>query len=711
MAQVPVTKTKVAPTSRASTKPKKTAESPSALQAALKRKLDESALDAQDAALLKLRPTTGVEAGAAGLKFALSGFQIPYFTLAGDATKFFRYRYLEDTRSGFGKMSGEKPTRYVQPSGTAPELYMPPYIDWKHYIDDPENRIVFTEGELKAACATKHGVPTIGLGGVWSFKSKSFRKTILDTFKQLKLKGRHVVICFDSDAAINPDIKRAEQAFAKELVALGAEVYIARIPYDDPLMGKKTGVDDYIVAHGIEAFEAHVLQGAENFGLCEELYKLNEEIVLVESPGFIHRLRDGVSMGHADFKNLHYAHRNFVDYSDPEKPKQKNAADAWLKWPQRATVKCLCYEPGHSSITEDGRLNAWKGWGVEPCKGDVQRWHQLVKHIFNGDKRVIKWFEQWAAWPLQNPGAKVRSAVVVWGRATGTGKSLLGYTLGRIYGENFNEISDQDLDPNKGFNSWAVNKQFVLADDITGHNNRKLANKLKVMVTRETLEVNLKYVREYTVRDCIQYYFTSNDPDAFYLDETDRRFLIHEVLGTKLADTFYRAYDTWYKSAEGTAALFHYLLHEVDCSDFNPMAEPPMTEAKHEMIRATRTDIEDWIMNVRDNPDAYLKLGGDLYTAEELLALYDPAGVKNSNAVLMGRKLAVCCVTRLRSSTGVSQVRSETRGGKMVRLYALKNADKWVNSELQEAVAHYDAHRRMLPEVVEARAKGRKPKY
>jgi hypothetical protein len=256
-----------------------------------------------------------------------------------------------------------------------------------------------------------------------------------------------------------------------------------------------------------------------------------------------------------------------------------------------------------------------------------------------------------------------------------------------------------------------VNKQFVLADDITGHNNRKLANKLKVMVTRETLEVNLKYVREYTVRDCIQYYFTSNDPDAFYLDETDRRFLIHEVLGHKLADTFYRAYDTWYKSQEGTAALFHYLLHEVDCSDFNPMAEPPMTEAKHEMIRATRTDIEDWIMNVRDNPDAYLKLGGDLYTAEELLALYDPAGVKNSNAVLMGRKLAVCCVTRLRSSTGVSQVRSETRGGKMVRLYALKNADKWVNSELQEAVAHYDAHRRMLPEVVEARAKGRKPKY
>lgn len=675
---------------------------PRALQTALTTKLAESDLNATDAALLKMTPCSGAKAKELGLKFAAAGFQIPYFTLDGKPTSFYRFRYLEDTRKGFERLSGEKPTRYVQPAKTSPEAYLPPYVDWLEYLADKDNELVITEGEIKAACACKHAVPTIGLGGVWSFKSKNFHKAILDIFNHLNLKDRRLIICFDSDAAINPDIKRAEQCFAKELLQLGADVYIARIPMNGN--GSKVGLDDYIVAHGAQALQTQVLAAAESFELCERLYELNEEVLVVQNPGFVYRPTDDVAMTASDFKTLQYAHWQYIDYSDPDKPKKVGAASAWLEWNHRATVKRLTFAPGEPHITKDLCLNVWKGWGAEPQKGDVKPWLTLLGHLFGADKDSRKWFEQWLAYPLQHPGTKLRNAVVMWGRKTGTGKSLVGYTIGKIYGASFAEISDEELEP-KTFNHWAVHKQFVMADDITGQSNRKLANRLKVMITRERLEVSLKYVKEYYIRDCINYYFTSNDPDAFYLDDNDRRYFVHEVQAGRLPAEFYSAYDVWKDSKEGIAALMHHLL-TVDLTGFNPFAEPPVTRGKREMIKLVKTDLENWLDEVKQEPDAYIKLPGDLVTPEELITLYNPFNEKKDISInLMARKLAVAGVPRLHIRDSKSgQVRSNVKG-KLVRLYAVRNVEKWQGGiACHVARQHYDDSRAMLKEEP-------KPKY
>lgn len=675
----------------------------SALQAALTAKLAESDLNATDAVLLKLQPCDGTKAGELGLKFATAGFQIPYFTLDGKKTGFYRFRYLEDTRHGFEKLSGEKPTRYVQPAKTSPEAYLPPYLDWIEYLTDVNNELVITEGELKAACACKHGVPTIGLGGVWSFKSKNFHKSILDIFKHLKLANRRLLICFDSDAAINPDIKRAEQCFAKELLELGANVHIARIPMNGD--GAKVGLDDYIVAHGVKELRAQVLEGAESFALCERLYELNEEVLVVQNPGFVYRPHDDVAMTATDFKSLQYAHWRYVDYSDPEKPKKVGAASAWLEWNHRATVKRITFAPGEPQITKDLCLNVWKGWGATPEKGDVTPWNALLAHLFGADKESRKWFEQWLAYPIQYPGTKLRNAVAMWGRQTGTGKSLVGYTIGKIYGESFAEISDEELEP-KTFNSWAVHKQFVLADDITGQSNRKLANRLKVMITRERLEVSLKYVKEYYIRDCINYYFTSNDPDAFYLDDNDRRYFVHEVQAGRLSAEFYATYDLWKDSKAGIAALMHHML-TLDLTGFNPFAEPPMTASKKEMIKLVKTDLENWLDELKQDPDAHLKLPGDLVTPEELIMMYNPFNDKKDISInLMARKLAVAGIPRVTLKDSKSgQVRSMVKN-KLVRLYVARNADKWAGGATCNAAReHYDNSRAMVKE------EPKKPKF
>ena len=67
---------------------------------------------------------------------------------------------------------------------------------------------------------------------------------------------------------------------------------------------------------------------------------------------------------------------------------------------------------------------SWPGWGVEPCKGDVTLWRELLDFLFHGaDAAHREWFERWCAYPIQHPGAKMKSTLVIHG-PQGTGKNM-----------------------------------------------------------------------------------------------------------------------------------------------------------------------------------------------------------------------------------------------------------------------------------------------
>src|SRR5882672_3529841 len=182
-------------------------------------KLAGSALDESDARMMKLEPCTRAGARRRGLPSLTECFVIPYFDLKGRETKFYRARFMADTRRGFDKLAGRKALRYGQPPDTITEAYLPPIgMNWAAIAPDGEVPLVVTEGELKAACGVKHGYPTIGLGGVWSFMSKRHDIDLLPIFKEFAWEDRIVYICFDSDAATNPDVLAAERKLAERLL-------------------------------------------------------------------------------------------------------------------------------------------------------------------------------------------------------------------------------------------------------------------------------------------------------------------------------------------------------------------------------------------------------------------------------------------------------------------------------------------------------------
>ena len=614
---------------------------------------------------------------------------------------FSRYRYLKMS-TDIQSLAGGKPQRYVQAPDSGVCAYFPSNIDWTDVLSNPTKSLNITEGELKAAKACKEGFPTIGLGGVYNWKSKKYGISFLEDLARVNWVKRIVRIIFDSDFQINPNVCKAANELAEELYQHGAIVCFVTLP--DVVQGGKTGLDDFLVhAEGIDPLGTLFSEASQSLTLSRPMWEMNKEVVYIHDPGIVIVQGTGQKINPAHFKTHAYADRQHAELhlkaDGSVSLKKAPLADRWIEWPMRYQLGKLSYAPGKSQeilgdTMQSSSWNAWPGWGCAPKKGDASLFFQLLKHLFAGaDPEDLRWFIQWLAYPLQHPGAKLLTFAAIHGNEQGTGKSLIAYTMREIYGKNFSEITQEAL--NGSFTGWAANKNFVLVDDVTGHDSKELYDKLKSMATRKEIPINLKYVPEYSIRDCLNFVFTSNRPDAFYLEDKDRRFFVHRVTVGPLESEFYARYDAAIeakldeneKRRSFASAVFHALL-QVDLSDFNPNAPARMTQAKALMTESVKTDLELWVAALRDDAESVLRHGnvrieGDMFTNAELLSIYE---ITHANSKVTQRSLGVALV-----SSGIPTFRNKqpimtTKGNG--RYYVVRNHEKWLNAATHAAIAH-----------------------
>jgi len=690
-----------------STASKPTSKKTSAYPELVSLKLQSSGLTDADGHRAGMRALTPAETTACDPAFdPVESLCIPYhdprhtdLTPLSDwpcGKQFYRLRYL-GLPAEFTSLTTEKKTKYVQPAHTRPVAYYPPHDSWPEWLANVDQPLLLTEGELKAIKATKEGFPTIGLGGVQSWRAMKHGIEWIDSLQLVTWLRRNIYICFDSDLTENPNVAVAANQLGQQLEQLGAYPHLIAMPPGAD--GSKQGLDDFLTAFEAQGATQlrHLLHQAMPLRMTNTLFTYNARYAYVKSPGLIVEIQTrrkydpAPFTAHVESKCEHLT--NEVTTDGEVVTKRVSAAQTWIKWPLRHDVDEMTYQPGCEQFIEgDGRrtYNLWPGWGVLPKKGPVDMFLTLVDHLFSTAEPAAKqWFLQWCAYPLQNPGIKLFSSVVIHGRRHGTGKSLIGYTLGRIYGKNFTEINQADL--HGSFNEWAEGRQFVLGDDVTGSNKRQEGDVLKKLITQRELRVNAKYMPSYIVPDCINYYFTSNHPDAFFLEDDDRRFFIHEIEVDPLDEAFYAEYDLWLDGG-GSAAVFEYLL-KLSVDSFNPAAPAYRTQAKERMIADGQSDLGAWVRQLLEFPDHVLHFGGvalrsDCFTSKELLALYDPSGRTQTTANGLSRELR---------RAGAAMV----HGGKVVvlpsgsagRYYAIRKKAVWMTAPLNQILKHLsEAH-------------------
>jgi hypothetical protein len=153
-----------------------------------------------------------------------------------------------------------KPVKYEQPRGERVRVYIPPQV--VRLVCNPQLVTIVTEGEFKALRAAQDGFVCIGLCGVsmWAERRDAAEsskrpgpRVLLPELRELDWRGRITCLCFDTDAAANPDVHREASELASVLAGHGADVRFIRLPYgpcDSAGMPGKMGIDDFLIAHG-----------------------------------------------------------------------------------------------------------------------------------------------------------------------------------------------------------------------------------------------------------------------------------------------------------------------------------------------------------------------------------------------------------------------------------------------------------------------------
>jgi putative DNA primase/helicase len=234
----------------------------------------------------------------------------------------------------------------------------------------------------------------------------------------------------------------------------------------------------------------------------------------------------------------------------------------------------------------DECVNLFGGFELEPEKGDVEPFLQLGRFLTSrasddSDEadNIFHWLMCWLAYPLQRPGAKLRTPIIMHGDE-GAGKNFFFECVLEIYGRYGALVGQDELEDK--FNDWRSGKCMVIGDEVSSrqelvHNK----NRLKALITSPTVQINPKNLPRREERNHINIVFLSNELQPLALDNSDRRYLV--IYTPRMRErAFYERLKDW-RERGGTAALYHYLLH-YPLADFDPYAPAPLTQAKLDLI-------------------------------------------------------------------------------------------------------------------------------
>jgi len=294
----------------------------------------------------------------------------------------------------------------------------------------------------------------------------------------------------------------------------------------------------------------------------------------------------------------------------------KAVADAWYDSPKRKAIyrDNLVFDP-EGLADPRYTLNLFTGLSVKPRQGDCMDLMDLLFHLCNNDVAAYEWALNWIAYPLQNPGAKMRTAIVIHGREGG-GKNLFWSAVEKIYGKYATIITQNELE--SSFNGWASGKLFIIGNEVVSR--QEMFHKkgiIKNLITEPKLQINEKNVPVRYEDNHANMVFFSNVLQPVTPDSGDRRFLI---LWTppKLDKSFYKKVADFIHREEGHEIFYQYLLN-LDLGGFDEYTEPPMTKAKSDLIELSMKSsdkfLDEWFNDEISGLECQVVHVDDLYRA------------------------------------------------------------------------------------------------
>lgn len=277
-------------------------------------------------------------------------------------------------------------------------------------------------------------------------------------------------------------------------------------------------------------------------------------------------------------------------------------ARRWLASASRRQYEGITFAPREE---RPGYYNLWRGFTVEPDPdaGSCQRLlDHVLENVCQGNHAHFDWVMGWFAQMVQDPMRKPGVALVLRGQQ-GTGKSILGTSVGSLLGPHYQMAADARYVTGR-FNSHLANCLMLQLDEATWGGDHQAAGKLKDLVTSEHHLIEYKGKEPVAVRNYVRLFITGNSHWLVPAGREERRFATFDVGDAARQDRrYFGAIAAELAggvqgpgSNGGRQALLAYLL-DFDLSEID-FGELPDTEALRDQKLASLTSEEEWWQDV-----------------------------------------------------------------------------------------------------------------
>lgn len=258
---------------------------------------------------------------------------------------------------------------------------------------------------------------------------------------------------------------------------------------------------------------------------------------------------------------------------------------------EASTCAARDYRPNNppGRVVDKGRVlwNAYQPSDIAPVAGEAGPFLAYLEHLFPvpEDRHHAM---RWVATLIARRDIRMHHSMLMVSATQGVGKSTLGQILASLLGETNVSFPGQNAFDSQ-FNTWANGKLLVHVDEIYTNGKPKTYDALKEYVTDDKLEINLKGVQQFTIRNWSVILACSNSRKALFLPDEDRRWFVPTITEILKERTWWEGFHAWLGT--GGLGIIRWWAEEFARDHaVLPGERPPVTSAKRAIVAENKSE-------------------------------------------------------------------------------------------------------------------------
>lgn len=306
---------------------------------------------------------------------------------------------------------------------------------------------------------------------------------------------------------------------------------------------------------------------------------------------WIHSVRPDVYI-HRDWPNKIYTSDEFDDivrpFSGIRPTSELMMANNAIK---SVEIKYVPSKPPGMFVGAGRYFNTHCPSEFKPEKGDPKPFIDFMEHLLPIEEDRLQTM-RWIATLIARPEIKMQYGLLMISEAQGVGKGTLAERIMKpIIGDINTSTPSEDDVVNKEYTYWQSHKRLAIIHEIYAGHNSKAYNKLKSVITDQTISVKQKYLAPYDIDNWLHIIAMSNNFNALRLTGEDRRWLVPLITEKKKLPSYWLKMNQWL-SEEGGLEIIVWWAHQfLEDNAIVGAGEPaPWTVAKANVIEESYSE-------------------------------------------------------------------------------------------------------------------------